>query len=131
MTSQPGKQRVAIHILPNIQRSSQTIKFGQLIEFKIKDLSLKNHFKKVVKKLFLDQILKSQNWAYLWINSLKFYTVFAVWQVESYGNILNQSCKPLAFISYEDFFHNQNAFSTWPERQDKFLNLLRWNKKNF
>ena len=34
MTSQPGKQAITIHILPNISRSkdSQAIKSGQLIE---------------------------------------------------------------------------------------------------
>ena len=32
--SQPGKETLAIHILPNISRSkgNQTMKFGQLIE---------------------------------------------------------------------------------------------------
>ena len=35
MTSEPSKQTTAIHILPNISRSkgSQTMKFGQLIEY--------------------------------------------------------------------------------------------------
>ena len=35
MTSQPGLQTIAIHILPNISRSkgNQTMKFGQLIEY--------------------------------------------------------------------------------------------------
>ena len=34
MTSQPGLQTIAIHILPNISqiKSNQTMKFGQLIE---------------------------------------------------------------------------------------------------
>ena len=34
MTSQPGLQTIAIHILPNISQSkgNQAIKFGQLIE---------------------------------------------------------------------------------------------------
>ena len=34
MTSQPGLQTIAIHILPNISQSkgNQTMKFGQLIE---------------------------------------------------------------------------------------------------
>ena len=34
MTSQPGKQTIAIHIFPNISRSkgNQTMKFGELIE---------------------------------------------------------------------------------------------------
>ena len=36
MTSQPGLQTIAIHILPNISQSegNQTMKFGQLIEYK-------------------------------------------------------------------------------------------------
>ena len=35
MTSQPGKQTIAIHMFPNISRSKnkQTIKFGQLMEY--------------------------------------------------------------------------------------------------
>ena len=35
MTSQPGLQTIAIHILPNISRSkgNQTMKLGQLIEY--------------------------------------------------------------------------------------------------
>ena len=37
MTSQPGKQIIAIHILPNISKSkgNQAIKFGRLIEYNI------------------------------------------------------------------------------------------------
>ena len=39
MTSQPGKQTIAIHILPNISRSkdNQTKKYGQLIECNIRN----------------------------------------------------------------------------------------------
>ena len=35
MTSYPGQQTIAIHILPNISRSkgNRVIKFGQLIEY--------------------------------------------------------------------------------------------------
>ena len=35
MTSQPGLQTIAIHILPNISQSegNQAMKFGQLIEY--------------------------------------------------------------------------------------------------
>ena len=40
MTSQPGHQTIAIHILPNISRSkgNQTMKFGQLIEHNMKNV---------------------------------------------------------------------------------------------
>ena len=42
MTSQPGLQTIAIHILPNILRSksNQTLKFGQLIEYNIRNIFL-------------------------------------------------------------------------------------------
>ena len=40
MTSQPGYQTIVIHILPNISRSKdrQTLKFGQLIEYKMRNI---------------------------------------------------------------------------------------------
>ena len=42
MTSQPGFQTIAIHILPNISQSkgNQTMKFGQLIEYNMKNTFL-------------------------------------------------------------------------------------------
>ena len=38
MASQPGKQTIVIHILPNISKSrgTQTMKFGQLIEYNMR-----------------------------------------------------------------------------------------------
>ena len=77
MTSQPGKQTVATYILGNILRSkgNQTVKFDKLIECNKRNIFLKNHTQNLVKKLFLDPFLKNQNWTYLWINSLNFYTV--------------------------------------------------------
>ena len=42
MTSQPGKKAIAVHILPNISRSkgNQRTKFGQLIEYNMKNIFL-------------------------------------------------------------------------------------------
>ena len=39
-TSQPGKQTIAIHILPNMskRKDNLTMKYGQLIEYKIIDI---------------------------------------------------------------------------------------------
>ena len=52
-------------------------------------------------------------WAYLWINSLKFYKlVLIVLQVESYWNILKLSCRPLAFASYWAYFRNKKKSGT-------------------
>ena len=48
---------------------------------------LKNHTQNVLEKLLPEAFIKNQNWAYLWINSLKFFTV-SLCQVEDYRNIL-------------------------------------------
>ena len=42
MTSQPGKQTIAIRIMPNISRSkgNQAVKLGQLIEYNLRIISL-------------------------------------------------------------------------------------------
>ena len=47
MTSQPGKQTIAIHMLPNISRSkrNQTIKFSQLLEYNINIFFGKSYIK--------------------------------------------------------------------------------------
>ena len=44
MTSQPGLQTIAIHILPNISQSkgNQTMKFGQLIEHNKRNIFMQN-----------------------------------------------------------------------------------------
>ena len=48
MTSQPGEQTIAIHILPNISRrkGNQTNKFGQLIEYNMRYIFFKKLYTK-------------------------------------------------------------------------------------
>ena len=48
MTSQPGQQAIAIHILPNISRSkdNQALKFGQLIECNMRNIFLEKSYTK-------------------------------------------------------------------------------------
>ena len=62
MTSQLDYQAMAIHNLPNISRSKgiQRVKFGQLIEYDIRNSFLKNNTQNVVEKLFPDLFLKNQ-----------------------------------------------------------------------
>ena len=54
MKSQPGRQRIAIHILPSISRSkdNQAMKFDQLKEYTIRNIFLENHTQSGVEKLF-------------------------------------------------------------------------------
>ena len=44
MKSQPGKQTIAIHILPNISgsKSNQKMKLGQLIDYNKRNVFLQN-----------------------------------------------------------------------------------------
>ena len=46
--SQPGKRTIAIHILPNISRSkgNQTLKFGQLTEYNMRNIFLEKSYAK-------------------------------------------------------------------------------------
>ena len=64
MTSQPGKQTIAKHILSNISRNkgNQAMKCGQLIEYITwEKIFLKNHTQNVVDVLFPDRFLKNEN----------------------------------------------------------------------
>ena len=77
MMSQPGLPIIAIHICLNISRSkgNQSMKFGQLIGYNMRNIFVQNHTQNVLEKLFPGPFLKNQIGVYLWINSLKFYTV--------------------------------------------------------
>ena len=46
MTSQPGSQTIAIHILRKISKGNQTMKFGQLIEYNMRTIFLEKSFSK-------------------------------------------------------------------------------------
>ena len=52
MTSQPGKQTIIMHILPNTSKSrgNQTMKFGQLIEYNMKNIFLEKSYIKYDEK---------------------------------------------------------------------------------
>ena len=54
MTSQPGYQTIAMHILPNSSRSkcNQTKKFGRLMEKSMRNNFLEKSYTKYVLKLF-------------------------------------------------------------------------------
>ena len=48
MKPQSGKQTIAIQILPNISRSksNQTVKFGQLIDYNMRNIFLEKSYRK-------------------------------------------------------------------------------------
>ena len=67
MTSQTGILTITIRILSNFlwSKSSQTMKFILLIEYKMKNI--------ILEKSSPSSFYKNQNWAYRWINILKCY----------------------------------------------------------
>ena len=62
MTSQTGKQTTTMHILPNTSRSkkNKTKKFGQLIEYNMKNIFLEKSLN-VIEELLPERFLKNQN----------------------------------------------------------------------
>ena len=65
-------------MLKNSLRSkdNHAMKFGQVIEFKMRNIFLEKSYGICCGELLPDFFLKNQNGAYLWINSLKLYTVY-------------------------------------------------------
>ena len=64
MTSEPGKQTIAIHILPNIARRkhNQTLKSGQFITYKVRNIFLeKLYTQKRWVKLVPGPFMKNRN----------------------------------------------------------------------
>ena len=57
MSSSTGKQTITIHTLSNVLRSkgNQTMKSGQLIEYKVRNIFFKKHAEIEAKKLVPDQ----------------------------------------------------------------------------
>ena len=55
------------------------MRFDHLIEYNMRNISSKNYTQNVVVKLFPHPFLKTQNWACLWINNLKYYTMFLLY----------------------------------------------------
>ena len=60
MVSQPGKEITAVHILHNISRNkgNKPMKFGQLIEYNMRNIFIENSHKNLVEKVLSDPFLK-------------------------------------------------------------------------
>ena len=135
-----------IHILPNISRNkgNQTMKFGQLIGYNMKNIFLEKSLIKCGKRplskdpLSPDPFLKNQNWAYLWINSLKFYTFsfncMPSWGLAKYIETkLQNTCFYLMLFFLKKKRSGTNlpaSFSAWFSRKI-FLLLHSINSTNF
>ena len=63
MTSEPGKQTISIHILPNISRrkDDQAMKFGQLIKHSMRNSFLEKSYTECGKETIPRPFSKNQN----------------------------------------------------------------------
>ena len=57
MTSQPGSQKITIHIAQYLTKQRQQNKFGQLIEYNNKNIFLQNHVENEAGRLVSDHFL--------------------------------------------------------------------------
>ena len=64
MTSQPGKQTIKIHILPNILRNkdNQTVKFGQLTEYNTRNIFVETSYTKCDGETSYRPYSEKSNW---------------------------------------------------------------------
>ena len=125
MTSQPGNLTISIQILRSISKhkGNLTMKFSSWWNITWETFFLKNNAQNILEKLFPRPFLKNQIWAYLWINSLKFYIVsfscreiftqlvFILCQVRVL-KILKLCCRSLAFTSYKASLENEKRSGT-------------------
>ena len=115
MTSQTGKQTIAIHILPNISRSkgNQAMKTGQLIEYNMRNIFLEKPYTKRVGETIPRLFPKLSKLSISLDNCLKFYTVcFYCMPRWGLSKLLKLGCRPLAFTSYNAFLKNKKEFGT-------------------
>ena len=89
-------------ILPNILRKkdNQAMKFDHLKEYNMTNIFFEKSYAKY-QKLVSDTFVKNQNWAYLWINSLKCFTVFLLYvRVEVHKTKVLTTCFGLVSLTF-------------------------------
>ena len=112
MTSQPGQQTIVIHILPNISTSkdNQAMKFGLLIECNMWNIFLEKSYTKCGKETGPRPF--SEKLKYLWIISLRFYTVsfycMASWGLSKYIETKLQTTCFHLILSFNNNKNNNN-----------------------
>ena len=89
---------------------------------------LTKHIQNVVEKLVSDCFLKNQNWAYLWMNSLKYIKfVFIVYPSQGLPKYINTKVLTTCFYFIYSFFKKQK----WSLRLVSLPKLLHEFLKNF
>ena len=115
MTSQSGTQASATHTLTNASRSkdNQAMKFGQLIEYNIRNIFLENDIQSVGRNYSRPFSKKSKLSISLNELSKVLYSLPLLYvKLRTIQNILKLSWRPLAFNSYNAFLKNKKWSGT-------------------
>ena len=110
--SQPGKQTITMHILPNISRSkgNKAIEFRRLIKYNIRNFFvLKNLTQNVVEKLIPETLFENSKLSIsLYQYSKVLFFLVSLYAKLSAIKIYWNYCKPIAFTSFNAFLRNGN-----------------------
>ena len=106
----------------NISKSkgNQPMKFGQLIEYKMRNTFLEKSYIKCSRGTIL-RLFSQKSKSSIYLDQSFIYSVLIVCQVQSYRKWLKLSCRPFAFSSYKPFVKNKersgtslpNSFFAW------------------
>ena len=105
MTSQPGKQTIAIQILANISKSkgNQTMKCGKLINCNMMNIFLGTSYTKCDAEAITRPFSKKSKLRISLDQQAELLFSLFYFQVHEYQNILELRCWPLAFIFHKGF----------------------------
>ena len=113
MTSPSGKQKITMHIFPNILRSkaNQTMKFGQLTEYNMRNVFLEKSYTKCKGEII--PITEKPKYV-CFFSSVCFHCI------SSWG-LPQLNYRPISFTSYKAFLKNKKrsgtrfpaSFSAW------------------
>ena len=116
MTSQPGKHTITINILLNISRSkgNQTIKFGQLIEYNMRNIFLEKSYTKCDRQTSPRPFSKKSKLSISLDQKSKFlYSLYLLYaMLRANRNTLKLSYRPLAITSCKAFLRNKSRTGT-------------------
>ena len=87
------------------------MKTGQLLDYNLISIFLENHTQNVVEEPFPYPFLKNQNWAYFWINILKFYMYIYIFCLASWGllKVIETKLQTTCFTWYKAFLKNKRG----------------------
>ena len=113
---------------------NQAIKFVQLIEYNMRNIFLEKSYTKCGGETIPRPFSKSQNWVYLWINSLTFYTICfycVCMQCKTFFSCLySSSCGSSSLIRNIGEFGAKNILQTIEQlMQYMILEIQSWSLK--